>query len=385
MGVSSIAPAFPSIADAMEVSTGQIGLLITFFTLPGILLTPVFGVLADRYNRKVILVPSLFVFGLAGTACAFTTSFEQLLLYRAVQGGGSAALGVLNLTLIGDFYSGNRRAAVMGYNGSVLSIGTAIYPALGGALAVIGWYAPFYLSLLAIPVGMFAIYSLEPFGNGNSLSLGIYLREIKSALMSRTVIGLLICMFLTFIILYGGYITFFTILLDERFGKSALSIGLILSGSSFVTALTSARLGILIQRFSSKHLITTAAILYTAIFLIIPTIETIWFFVLPITLFGVAQGINIPSILTLLTGSAPSEYRAAFLSVNWIVMRIGQSLGPYLLGLVYLSSGINTTFYVSALAGFLFVIVCFTMLRPGQAENSPDSSPDATGSEPPVF
>lgn len=385
MGVSSIAPAFPSIADAMDVSTGQIGLLITFFTLPGILLTPVFGVLADRYNRKVILVPSLFLFGVAGTSCAFASSFEQLLLYRALQGGGSAALGVLNLTLIGDFYSGNRRAAVMGYNGSVLSVGTAIYPAVGGALAVIGWYAPFYLSLLAIPVGLFAIYTLEITGNGNSLSLGIYLREIKSALMSRTVIGLLICMFLTFIILYGGYITFFTILLDERFGKSALTIGLILSGSSFVTALTSARLGILIQRFSSKHLITVAAILYTAIFLIIPVIESIWFFVLPITLFGIAQGINIPSILTLLTGSAPSEYRAAFLSVNWIVMRIGQSLGPYLLGLAYLSSGINTTFHITALAGLLFVIVCFTMLRPGRSADSPEGSTDTTESEPPIF
>ena len=140
MGVSSIAPAFPSIADAMDVSAQQIGLLITFFTLPGIFITPVLGILADRFGRKIVLVPSLFLFGIAGTACAFATSFDQMLFFRALQGMGSASLGALNLTLIGDLYSGNQRATAMGYNGSVLSIGTAFYPAVGGALAVIGWH-----------------------------------------------------------------------------------------------------------------------------------------------------------------------------------------------------------------------------------------------------
>lgn len=366
MGVSSIAPAFPSIARSLDVSTDQIGLLITFFTLPGIVFTPILGVLADRYNRKVILIPSLFLFGTAGTACAFATSFDQLLLFRAFQGTGSAALGVLNLTLIGDLYSGNRRATVMGYNGSVLSIGTAMYPAIGGALAILGWHYPFFLSLLAIPVGLFALFFLNQKSEENGLGINLYLKEVKTALMSKMVLGLFLGMFLTFIILYGGYITFFTILLDEKFAKSSLAIGIILSGSSLVTAITSAQLGKLTKRFSEKNLITTASILYTIIFLIIPTIDNIWYFTLPIALFGVAQGVNIPSILNLLTGYAPKEFRAAFLSVNWMVMRIGQAVGPYILGLVYLYISLEGTFYATAIAGGLFVLVSLTLIRPGK-------------------
>ncbi|MDZ7758434.1 MFS transporter [Rhodohalobacter sp.] len=313
MGVSSIAPAFPTIARSLDVTSAEIGLLITFFTLPGILFTPIFGILADRYNRKVILIPSLFLFGIAGTACAFATSFDQLLLFRAFQGVGSAALGVLNLTLIGDLYSGNRRASVMGYNGSVLSIGTAMYPAIGGALAILGWNYPFFLTLLAIPVGLFALFFLNQESEKNGLGINLYLKEVKTALMSKMVLGLFIGMFLTFIILYGGYITFFTILLDEKFEKSSLAIGIILSGSSLVTAITSAQLGKLTKRFSEKNLISAAAILYTVIFLMIPMVDNIWYFILPISLFGVAQGMNIPSILNLLTGYAPKEFRAAFL------------------------------------------------------------------------
>lgn len=373
MGVSSVAPAFPSIARSLDVSTNRIGLLITFFTLPGIIFTPIFGILADRLSRKIILVPSLFLFGIAGTACAFATTFDQLLLFRVLQGIGSAALGVLNLTLIGDLYFGHRRATVMGYNGSVLSIGTALYPAIGGALAIMGWYYPFFLSLLAIPVGLFALVFLSQNKDESDLGIRIYLSEIKSALLSRSVLGLFTSMFLTFIILYGGYITFFTILLDEKFAKSSFMIGVILSGSSIVTAFTSAQLGKLTQRFNERTLIRTAATLYMLIFLIIPSIDNIWYFVFPIALFGVAQGINIPSILNLLTGYAPKDFRAAFLSINWMVMRIGQALGPYLLGLAYLYINIEGTFYFTALAALLFMMVSFFVLQADMNQESTTS------------
>ncbi|MDZ7808759.1 MAG: MFS transporter [Gracilimonas sp.] len=335
MGVSSIAPAFPTIADSLDVSTERIGLLITFFTIPGIIITPILGLLADRFGRKVVLIPSLFLFGVAGTACAYATSFDQMLLFRALQGMGSASLGALNLTLIGDLYSGNQRATAMGYNGSVLSIGTAFYPAVGGALAILGWYYPFYLSLLAIPVGIFVLLKLEKTGSSSGLNVSEIFSNVASSLVSKKVIPLFVGIFLTFVMLYGGYITFFTILLDERFDQNSFWIGIILSGSSFMTAYASSQLGKLTERFSEVNLIRTAAVLYLAIFLIIPQVTNIWWFMIPVVIFGAAQGINIPSILNLLTGYADKEYRAAFLSVNWVVMRTGQALGPYLLGLVY--------------------------------------------------
>src|SRR6056297_1652526 len=199
MGVSSIAPAFPSIADSLDVSTERIGLLITFFTIPGIIITPILGLLADRFGRKIVLVPSLFLFGFAGTACAYATSFDQMLLFRALQGIGSASLGALNLTLIGDLYTGNKRATAMGYNGSVLSIGTAFYPAVGGALAILGWHYPFYLSLLAIPVGIFVLLKLEKTGSSGGLNVSEIFSNVASSLISKKVIPLFVGIFLTFI------------------------------------------------------------------------------------------------------------------------------------------------------------------------------------------
>ena len=363
MGVSSIAPALPSIARSLDISTDQIGLLITVFTLPGIFLTPVLGILADRFGRKRILIPSLMLFGVAGVLCGFSTNFTQLLWLRFFQGFGAAALGTLNVTLIGDLYKGNRRATAMGYNGSVLSVGTAAYPAVGGALAMLGWNYPFFLSVIAIPVGLYAAIALKPIPLQNSTSLKTYFGNIFTALRKPLVLGLFASIFLTFFILYGGYITFFPILLDEKYGVSPLFIGLLLSSTSIITGLTSLQLGWLTRRFAEQGLMLIGAILYFLIFLVIPSIENIWMLLIPIFFFGVAQGLNIPSILNLLTGQVPSDYRAAFLSVNWMVIRCGQTISPYLLGIAYVMFGVNGTFYVTSVAAGLFILLAFWLYK----------------------
>lgn len=363
MGVASIAPALPQMARALDVSNERIGLLITVFTAPGMVLTPVLGVLADRIGRKAILIPSLFIFGIAGTACAFATDFTWLLILRFVQGIGGASLGALNVTLIGDLYAAGRRATAMGYNSSILSVGTASYPAIGGGLALFGWYYPFYLPLLAIPTGIFVLRALENPEPARSQKLSSYFRGVAGALKSKKVLGLFTANFLTFLMLYGAYLTFFPILLDARFGITSLVIGMMLSGSSVVTAITSSQLGKLTTRFRESSLIRTAAVLYLGVFLAIPHIDSIWLLALPIMVFGFAQGINIPSVLNLLTFQAPTEYRAAFLSVNWMILRTGQAAGPFLLGIVYGFAGLNGTFLATALAAVCFIATSFLMIK----------------------
>jgi MFS transporter, ACDE family, multidrug resistance protein len=100
LGTSSITPAFPKIVQELGISSGQVGLLITVFTFPGVLLTSVWGALSDRFGRRKILVPSLMLFGIAGGACAFVWDFELLLMLRTLQGVGAAALMAINVTVL---------------------------------------------------------------------------------------------------------------------------------------------------------------------------------------------------------------------------------------------------------------------------------------------
>jgi len=363
MGVTSITPVFPMVRQVFNISAGQVGLLITMFTLPGVILSPVLGVLADRYGRKKILVPSLFLFAVAGSLCGFSRDFGWLVFLRFIQGTGAAAIGALNITLIGDIYSGRRRATAMGYNASVLSIGTASYPAIGGGLATLAWYYPFFLPILALPVGLLVLFYLDNPEPANHQSFRVYLKAVISSFKDNTVIGLFLLSCLTFILLYGSFLTYLPLHLFEEFGTPAYEIGLILSFASVTTAIVSTQQGFLAASIPYRWLLIMVNGLYILSMLTIPIMESKWWMLVPSGLFGAAQGINIPAVQTLLTGLAPIEYRAAFMSANGTVLRLGQTLGPVIMGAVYVWIDMQATFYAGAVVSVMMAAIVFFMVR----------------------
>lgn len=372
MGVSSIAPAFPKIEGALGVSAQRVGLLVTVFTVPGVLLTPVFGILADRYGRKIILVPSLILFGVAGVACFFTVDFHSLLIFRTLQGVGGAALGSINVTLIGDLYDGRERATAMGFNASVLSIGAALYPAIGGAIAMLGWNYIFLLPVMAIPVGLFVLYRLKNPEPESDINFKEYLGNTWRSVRQRPVIVLFTVSTVTFIILYGAIITFLPFLADNLYKASSFEIGVLMSSMSITTALASAQSGRLSGKYSGRKLLLMAFILFAIALSLIPLVHNLWFLLVPVLIFGAGQGINLPSFMNLLTNYAPLENRAAFMSMNGMVLRAGQTLGPVVMGFVYNTLGLDFVFYSGgAFALLMFVLVLLFLNKDPQ--NSPES------------
>lgn len=362
LGVASISPILPQVAEALDVSGTDIGLLVTMFTLPGIVLTPVLGILSDRIGRRKVLVPSLFLFGVAGAAVAFAPSFNSMLALRFLQGMGAAALGTINVTMIGDLYSGRERTEAMGYNSSILSLGTGSYPALGGLLAVFGWRYPFLLSAAAIPIGLLVLFSLENPEPRNDHGMREYAANVLTAMKSRQVVGLIAATFTTFIILYGARVTYLPLLMDESFGASPLVTGLILSSSPAATAVTSWQLGRLTQHTSAKHLITIAFGLYVIALVLVPLMPSLSLLLVPSLIFGVAQGLNLPNVFSLLTGSVASESRGALLSLNGMVLRTGQTVGPLLMGTIAASLSVGSAYYVLALLPLMMGVLAYVTI-----------------------
>ncbi|MGM0621039.1 MAG: MFS transporter [Bacteroidota bacterium] len=363
MGVASITPAFPSIKEHFNISASQVTLLITVFTFPGIFLAPVVGLLADRWGRKTILLPSLFLFGIAGAACFFTNKWEVLLLLRFFQGIGSASLGSLNVTLIGDLFSGPKRGTIMGYNASVLSVGTAAYPAIGGALAMAGWQFPFLLPLLAIPTGILVIFCLKNPEPKEPQTIRSYLKRTWKNINKKTVWALFIINVLLFFILYGAYLSYFPQLMVERLGASDFQIGLFMSGFSVVTAITSSQLKVINRYLKPKKQLTISFMLYFISMLILSFAGNWWLLIVPLITFGMGHGMLIPGIQTLLVGFAPLNERAGFMSINGMVLRLGQTLGPLFIGLFYAIGGTSTAFLGGALVAVAMIVISIFMVK----------------------
>jgi ACDE family multidrug resistance protein len=357
MGVASIAPALPGIVRDLGISKLDVAWLITAFSLPGMLLAPFVGVLADRFGRKRILVPSIFLFAIAGTACAFTRDFNILIIFRVFQGIGAAAMGSTNVTLIGDLYSGRRRVEAMGLNASALSIGAAAYPLIGGALAALAWYYPFYLSLIAIPVGIIVLTKLNNPEPDSREDFKSYLVGAWGYLKNTKVAALFAAGVITFIIVFGAYLTYFAIYMDDAFYASGFTIGVFMSVSALATAVVASQLRRITRRFSEAMLIKASFAIFGLSLILIPFMPSLWLLLIPVLLLGIAQGINLPSILSMAAGLAPTEYRAAFMSINSSMIRLGQTVGPPIVGLFYVYGGPTVAFTVTAGLAFMAAAV----------------------------
>ncbi len=363
LGTSSVTPAFPEVAQELGVSPGQVGLLITVFTLPGVCLTPVLGALSDWFGRRKIIIPSLMLFGIAGGACAFARDFDLLLALRVLQGVGAAALGALNITVVGDLFSGGARTAALGYNSSVLNIGTASYPAIGGALAMLGWYYPFALPFVAVPVALLVLFSLQNPEPRNKQNLKEYAKSIWKYAKSWRSLGLFANTLVIFVILFGPLITYLPILMYSSFGARPLVTGAVLASASVTTALISVLESRLTSYFSERTLIWASFVLYAVALCLVPLMPSVWLLLLPTVVFGVAQGLNLPNAFSLLTSTAPQENRGAFMSINSTVLRLGQTLGPVVTASIAVPLGLGGAYFAAAALAAAMFFVAVVLIR----------------------
>ena len=86
-----VGPAIPDILEAFDQPDSSAGLFVAAGTLPGIVMAPVIGVLADRFGRRAVLVPCLVAFGTFGLLSALAPTFPTLLALRLLQGSARPA------------------------------------------------------------------------------------------------------------------------------------------------------------------------------------------------------------------------------------------------------------------------------------------------------
>lgn len=349
-------PVLPQIVDVFGISRQHVALLVTFFTLPGVFLGLLFGILTDRIGRRQILVPSLLLFGVAGVLCGFAPNFSVMLFFRFLQGIGGAVLGTISVTILGDNFRGHDLVKAMGYNSSVLSVATASYPALGGILASVHWRLPFFLPALAVIVAVWVIVSLKSPEPEKKEQLKGYLKNALSGVFNLRLGFIFGLGFLTFMLLYGPYLSFLPLYTAERYHTSPLLIGMLFSVASISSAFTSSRLGFISKRLSQRTILLISFILYTVTFFGISICNCIEVMFLPVIAFGIAQGLNLPTVQNIVASAAPLEYRGAFMSFNTTIFRLGQTLGPLLAALVYSNSSMKGVFRAGGVLSFIVFI-----------------------------
>jgi MFS transporter, Spinster family, sphingosine-1-phosphate transporter len=154
----------PKIQADMGLTALQEGLLGSSFLFVYAIATLPLGIWADRSIRKNIVALCVGIWSVATVLTGFTVNFLQLFSVRSVLGIGEAGYAPASLSLLGDFFSKEKRARILSYWSAGTLLGTAIGLALGGLVAdFLGWQYAFFI--VGIP-GLIAAYlawrMLEP-------------------------------------------------------------------------------------------------------------------------------------------------------------------------------------------------------------------------------
>src|SRR5882757_10309343 len=92
---------------------------------------PVWGKLSDLYGRRLLYQAGIFVFLLGTLLSGLSTSMDQLILFRAIQGLGAGALVPLGMTIIGDIFTLRERSRMQALFGGVWGLSSVIGPIAG--------------------------------------------------------------------------------------------------------------------------------------------------------------------------------------------------------------------------------------------------------------
>lgn len=353
MGVSLLAPVLPTLRGEFGVTDSQVGLIITVYTLPGIVLTPFVGLAADRFGRRRTLIPLLFLFGMAGAAIAGVTTFRQVLALRFIQGIGASALITLAFTLIGDYYSGHRQLSIIGLNSSAIGTGAAIYPLVGGLLAAIRWNVPFLFFGVSIIVGLAAVFVLDEPEFHRPETLRTYAENFKDSVTMPAAIGVYLADFAVFFLFYGGILTAIPLLLTDEFGVTEPWLGLLLAIVSVTNAVVAASFGKFERMASMSTLIASGFVLFGLALIGVQYVSAPIQVAGVLVVFGIGFGIVMPSLNTVVVTIATGQLRASLLAIQTSMLRMGQTVGPVAFTVL------AEWFFPTALAGYRVVLPVF--------------------------
>jgi DHA2 family multidrug resistance protein-like MFS transporter len=390
-GIANVA--LPTIARDLGVASSAVVAVVTVYQLLLAMLLLPFSALGDRIGLKRMYQSGLLVFAIATLLCFFAHSLPFLLVVRAAQAIGAAAVLSVSTALIRSIYPAARLGRGLGINSVVVSSSAAAAPAIGGlVLAVAPWpwvfasAVPFALASLllgrALPETPRATGAFDVFGavlcaamfglviggaesavHGDSpvvsaaivaagAAVGWYFvrRERGEAkpilpidLLARPVLAL------SAMGAYTAFIASMTLLLStpfrlqHSFGFSAAEVGAAIAPWPVTNMVVAPLSGWLSDRYPAGILggigmaVSIAALMLLAY---LPVDASLFDIAWRMALCGAGFGIFLPPNARLIIGSAPRERAAAAGGLVSTVRLVGQTTGATLVaGLLALGVG----------------------------------------------
>lgn len=256
LGYGVISPVMPSFARTFGVSINAVTFLVTVFSLSRLCFAPVSGLLTQRLGERRIYISGLLVVALSTGACAFSQTYWQLLLFRAISGVGSTLFYVSALGLMIHISPVDARGRVAGIFTTSFMVGAVGGPAVGGLTAGWGLTAPFVVygvALLGVAAVLFfglrhSALAAPPPPTRSKVTIG-------EALRSRAYLSALLSNFATGWSAFGLRVALVPLFISDVMGQGVGVIGVALAAFAAGNALAVIPSGYLSDRMGRRALL----------------------------------------------------------------------------------------------------------------------------------
>ncbi|WP_460305067.1 MFS transporter [Actinocorallia aurea] len=159
LSATVVSVALPQIIGDLGGTQSQYTWVVTAALLATTATTPLWGRLADLFDKKTLLQAGIVLFAIASVACGLTQNTEQLIAFRAIQGVGMGAVQILVQVVIAALIPPKERGKYNGYLGGVMALATVGGPLIGGLIAdsPLGWRWCFFIMLPFLAIASFVL------------------------------------------------------------------------------------------------------------------------------------------------------------------------------------------------------------------------------------
>ncbi len=340
LGISQIFALLPTYLRQMGVPEGDrlafVGLFSSLIFVVGMPLVPLWGVWADKYSRKAVIVRSALVEAVVFAGVALSREPWQLGLSMLLIGFQLGNTGVM-LAGIRDVAPGRRMGTIMGIFGASSAIGMASGPALAGILIDgVGWSlsAVFWLSsALSIGTAVLVTFGsreirpdVVPQGRVVSLAFG----AVRGVLSDRTVLQIFIIFGVSFLAIQMSR-PYLPVRVEDLVGTGpglASSIALVMGTAALVGGLIGPFGGALGDRIGFRRVLAAALAGAGSVLLFMPFVPTVGVLALLAVGLSAATATVSAMVFGLLATEIAPERRSATLNLVYLPLYAAGIVGP---------------------------------------------------------
>ena len=373
-GFSLVFPFLPLYVKQLGISTGGStefwsGLVFSAQPLTMMISAPIWGAVADRFGRKLMLARAMFGGAVLLAAMGFAQSAEQLALLRALQGLVTGTIPAAN-ALVAASAPREHSGEALGLLQTGAWVGVAVGPLLGGVIGdAVGFRESFWITgiLLALSGAAVFLWVEEDFHPVDKARRPKLIAGYRWLLQSPIMIHLYI---ITFLHALGRMLImpiaalFIMQLMGTKVGVATVT-GIMMGAMAVTSSASGALMGRMGDRIGHGRILLVSVLAAMVFYLPQPFVTAPWQLVMLQALTGLANGGMIPAVAALMNLQDTSGSQGAIFGLNASINAAGRSLAPMLGALMAIWFGMRSVFLAAACIYAAAAIVAAYSFRAG--------------------